>query len=211
MINCVVFDLDGTLVRSHETIYKTTLKTLENLGLDTSIDRNKFFNLLGHHFEDIFDECGISVPDVEFFISNYKRIYFEYIEDSQLYDNAITVLQKLKQRDIKTGLLTTKGHDQAEKIAFHFGMDRYLDSIEGRKKGIAIKPAPDQFLKMCRENDVDPENALMVGDTDLDIMCGKAAGASTCAVTFGYREIEELKLSKPDFIIDDLDKILEIV
>ena len=98
MINCVVFDLDGTLVKSHETIYKSTVRTLEILGLSSSIDKPRFFGLLGHHFKDIFDECNIAVPDVEFFISNYKRIYFDYIGESQLYGNAISVLMELKRR-----------------------------------------------------------------------------------------------------------------
>ena len=211
MINCVVFDLDGTLVKSHETIFKSTVRTLEILGLSSSIDKPRFFGLLGHHFKDIFDECNITVPDVEFFISNYKRVYFDYIGESQLYGNAINVLMELKRRGIKTGLLTTKGHDQAQKIALHFGLNKYLDSIEGRQHGVAIKPAPDQFIKICKENGVDPENALMVGDTDLDIKCGKAAGAETCAVTFGYRDIEQLRKNKPDYIIDDLSRIVEII
>lgn len=211
MINCVVFDLDGTLVKSHETIFKTTVRTLENLGLNSSVDETKFYSLLGHHFKDIFDECGITVPDVDFFISNYKNLYFDYIEDSQLYENALNVLVKLKQLGIKTGLLTTKGHDQAEKIALHFGLIEYLDSIEGRKNGVAIKPAPDQFLKICEESGVNPEQALMVGDTELDIKCGKSAGAVTCAVTFGYRDVEDLRANEPDYIIDNLTGILEII
>ena len=211
MINCVVFDLDGTLVNSHETIFKATLKTLEKLGLNTSVDKTKFYSLLGHHFKDIFDECGIEVPDLEFFISNYKTVYFEYINDSQLYDNTLDVLKELKKMKIKTGLLTTKGHDQAVKIASYFGLNIFLDSIEGRKNGVAIKPSPAQLIKICRENEVDPENALMVGDTDLDIKCGKAARARTCAVTFGYREVEELISNKPDYIIDDLKEILKII
>ena len=49
------------------------------------------------------------------------------------------VLSELKNLGIKTGLLTTKGHDQAKKISKYFGLEKYLDSIEGRKNGVAIK------------------------------------------------------------------------
>ena len=112
MIKCIVFDLDGTLVKSHKTIYKSTVKTLEKLNLQTNLDEYKFYNLLGHHFADIFEECNIEVPDVEYFIKIYKSIYFDFINDSHLYDNAISLFKELKKRKIKTGLLTTKGHDQ---------------------------------------------------------------------------------------------------
>ena len=51
----------------------------------------------------------------------------------------------------------------------------------------------------------------MVGDSEMDIRCGKNAGAKTCAVSFGYREITELKKNNPDYIINDLKGILSII
>lgn len=211
MIECIVFDLDGTLVNSHETIYKSTIKALEKLDLNSNINENQFYNLLGHHFKDIFDECKIEVPDVDHFINVYKNIYFDFIDDSHLYENTLHLFDQLKSNGIKTGLLTTKGQDQAEKISIHFGFEKYLDAIEGRKNGIAIKPAPDQLLKICEELNVDPQNTLMVGDTELDILCGKNAGSKTCAVSYGYREIEEIKKLNPDYMIDDLAEIINII
>ena len=211
MIKCIVFDLDGTLVKSHKTIYKTTIKTLEKLNLSTSLDEVKFYGLLGHHFADIFSECSIEVPDVDHFIDVYKEMYFDFIDDSKMYDNAFQLFEELKLREIKLGLLTTKGQDQAEKISNHFEFSKYLSVIEGRKKGIAIKPAPDQLLNICTELNIDPRNTLMVGDTELDIQCGKSAGAATCAVSFGYREVEELKKESPDYLINDLKEILTII
>ncbi|MCP5063106.1 MAG: HAD family hydrolase [Ignavibacteriae bacterium] len=210
-IKCVVFDLDGTLVKSHETIYKTTIKTLEKLDLSTDINYELFYNLLGHHFKDIFDECKIEVPDIDYFINVYKDMYFDFIDDSTLYGNVEFLLAELKTRNIKTGLLTTKGQEQAEKISNHFGIAKFLDVIEGRKNGIAHKPAPDQLLKICDDVKVNTENTLMVGDTELDILCGKNTNAKTCAVSFGYRKVEDLKNHNPDFLIDDLKDILEII
>lgn len=210
-IKCVVFDLDGTLVKSHETIYKTTIKTLEKLDLQTDLNEELFYNLLGHHFKDIFDECKIEVPDIDYFIDVYKNMYFDFIDDSALYNNVEVLLLELKDRNIKTGLLTTKGQGQAEKISKYFGIAKYLDVIEGRKNGIAHKPAPDQLLKICDEIKVNTENTLMVGDTELDILCGKNANAKTCAVSFGYRKTEDLKNHNPDYLIDDLKEILEII
>jgi len=211
MIKCVVFDLDGTLVKSHETIYKATLKTLEILNLSTDLDKDKFYGLLGHHFADIFSECNIEVSDVEHFINVYKNLYFDFIDDSELFYNAEHLLSELKRNNIKTGLLTTKGQDQAEKISHHFGVAKFLDVIEGRKNGVAIKPAPDQLFKICKEVDVDVKETLMVGDTELDILCGKNANAKTCAVSYGYREVEDIKKYNPDYLINDLKEILEII
>lgn len=211
MIELIVFDLDGTLVKSHETIYKATIKALKKLGLESNIEHEMFYNLLGHHFSDIFDECNITVPDVDHFINVYKGMYFDFINDSKMYDNAFLLFDKLKRNDIKLGLLTTKGQDQAEKISNYFDFAKYLDVVEGRKNGFAIKPAPDQLLKICNELNIEPINTLMVGDTELDIQCGKDAGAKTCAVSFGYRNVEEIKKLSPDYLIDDLSEIINII
>ena len=210
-IKCVVFDLDGTLVKSHKTILNATIKTLKELNIDTNFNKGVFYNMLGHHFKEMFEASNIVVPDVEHFIDIYKNLYFDFIDDSKLFDNVENVLVELKNRNIKTGLLTTKGQEQAEKISKHFNISKHLDIIEGRKKGIAIKPAPDQLLKICNEVNVNPENALMVGDTELDILCGKNAKAKTCAVSFGYRDVKDLQKHKPDYLIDDLKEILEII
>ncbi len=51
----------------------------------------------------------------------------------------------------------------------------------------------------------------MVGDTELDILCGKNAEAKTCAVSYGYRKIEDIKSHKPDYLINDLNEILKII
>ena len=51
----------------------------------------------------------------------------------------------------------------------------------------------------------------MIGDTELDIMCGKNGGAKTCAVSYGYRKVEELKSYEPDFLIDDLKEVYNLL
>jgi len=210
-IKCVVFDLDGTLVKSHKTILNTTIKTLEKLKISTDFNTEIFYNMLGHHFREIFEACNIAVHNVENFIDIYKDLYFDFIDDSELYENVELVLRELNNNSIRTGLLTTKGQEQAVKISEHFNIAKNLDIIEGRKKEIAIKPAPDQLLKICNELNIKPENTLMVGDTELDILCGKNASAKTCAVSYGYRKLEDIKKYKPDFLIDDLKEILKFV
>ncbi len=211
MIKSVVFDLDGTLISSHKTIYNTTIKTLRKLNLSTNIDEDIFTNLIGHHFEYIFDVCNVTVPDVEHFIDIFKEYYFDFIDDSFFYNNVITTLEILHERNIKTAILTTKGQDQAERIADYFGLTKYVQFVQGRREEFEIKPAPDQLLYLCKEFNSEPNETIMVGDTELDIQCGKNANAKTCAVSYGYRNVEDLKKYNPNFIINNLFEITEII
>lgn len=210
-INFIVFDLDGTLVSSHETIYKATLHALNKVGINIYLPHDQFMNMIGMHFEDIFRELGFKVPDFEHFLNIYKSIYFDYMNESVLYPDVSNTIERLKKNGFKIGLLTTKGQDQAELILKHFSLFDKFDGVMGRRPGIAHKPSPEPLLKLCEETNIVVDKTLMVGDSELDIECGKNAGAFTCAVTYGYREKESLKLYNPDFIIDRIDSVEHIL
>jgi phosphoglycolate phosphatase-like HAD superfamily hydrolase len=210
-IKHVCFDLDGTIMDSYNTIYKTTLKTLAYLEITGHIEEKEFFKRIGHHFPDIFRDLNISVPDIEHFINVYKSCYFDFIDDSIIYPNALEMFDYLSANDIKISLLTTKGQDQADKIIEHFRLNKYFSQIMGRRTGMEIKPSPVPLLNICSSLDVQPCETLMVGDSELDIRCGKSAGAKTCAVTIGYRTRETLQLEQPDYFASGLKEIISIV
>jgi len=210
-IKLIVFDLDGTLVKSHENIHKAAETALRKLGFNHQIPIDKFTELIGKHFKDIFKEFNFEIPDLKKFIQSYKDSYFDFIEHSSLYNGAEDLLGYLKSKKIKTALLTTKSQDQADRIINHFNLRKYFDNVSGRKNGIPVKPSAEPLLLICDDLGIGAENVLMVGDTEMDIQCGKNAGAKTCAVTYGYRNLEVIKNEKPDFIIDSLIELKEII
>jgi phosphoglycolate phosphatase len=59
--------------------------------------------------------------------------------------------------------------------------------------------------------DIDKQKAIIIGDMDIDILAGKKAGISTCAVTYGIGKREDIVKAKPDFIIDDILRLKEII
>ncbi len=207
----VVFDLDGTLVDSHGSIYQSTIKTLDELNYNIEIDEVKFQRMIGFHFRDIFDSFGIGVDDVDHFIEVYKSHYFEYIDRSIVYPGVIELLNELKNLDIKVALLTTKGEKQAKQIAKHFKIAKYFDIIKGWLPGEEIKPSPKPLIHICNKLHVDPSDAIIIGDAEIDVRCGKNAGSNTCAVTYGYRSAEMLKKENPDYIVHSAKEILPLI
>ena len=210
-IICAVFDLDGTLIQSHTNIYNATIQAFNDLNIKYDMPEEEFYKYIGHHFEDIFNAFEIDVPDFEIFLTQYKKIYFEFIDSSKFYNGVEEVLKFLKEKNIKVALLTTKGQDQAEKILKHFRIDNYFDEIMGRRPGIAHKPSPEPLQLICSTLNVDASKTLMIGDSELDINCGKNAGTKTCAVSYGYRTKELLQKEQPDFLIDDLKGLMELL
>lgn len=207
MIKHVCFDLDGTLVDSKNTILESTKAALDLLNISYRIDEDAFTNMIGMHFVDIFEKMKIIVPDFEKFITIYKALYFDFMNSSYLYPEAEDTIKYLNQHQIKVSLLTTKVQEQAEKIIDHFNLRSSFDYLMGRRNGLAHKPSPEPLIYICNELNIKPSETLMVGDTELDIQCGKSAGSKTCGVLFGYRIKVQLEKEKPDFIISRLDEL----
>ncbi len=209
LIKHCCFDLDGTLVDSNKTIYNSTAFALSKLGIDFNVSKDLFELKIGQHFVDIFNAFNIDVPDFEEFITIYKINYFEQMEYSKVYNGVEGTLAALKDQNIKISLLTTKIQDQADRIVDHFNLRKYFDLVMGRREGVAHKPSPEPLLKICKDLIVDVKNTLMVGDTELDIQCGKNAGSYTCGVLYGYRTKELLAVENPNFIVEEIQDILE--
>ena len=211
IITHICFDLDGTLVDSSETILESTKAALDKLKISYSIPEEAFTNMIGMHFVDIFEELKIDVPDFEKFISIYKGLYFDFMDSSVLYPDVSETLSFLNKKKIKVSLLTTKVQDQAEKIIDHFNLRKSFDYLMGRRDGLAHKPSPEPLLHICKELKVESVETVIVGDTELDVQCGKNAGSRTCGVLYGYRTKSQLEKEKPDFLISGLNELQTIL
>jgi len=211
MIKHICFDLDGTLVDSRDTILESTKASLDQLKISYEIDEDVFTNMIGMHFIDIFERMNIEVNDFEKFITIYKALYFDFMDSSYLYPGAEETLIYLNRQRIKVSLLTTKVQEQAKKIIKHFNLRSSFDYLMGRRDGLAHKPSPDPLLFICHDLKVEPANTIIVGDTELDIQCGKSAGAKTCGVLYGYRTKAQLEKEKPDFLISGLSDLIKVL
>lgn len=204
------FDMDGTLIDSYKTIYNAMILTLDEQKIPHSINEIEFIKRIGQHFKDIFEAFNVDVNDFDSYLKLYKNIYMEQMNHSRLYPGVLEVLTELKNNKKNISLLTTKAQDQAEKIVDYFGLKKYFDIVMGRQDGIAHKPSPEPLLKICNDLNINIVDTLIIGDTELDIQCGKNAGSSTCAVTYGYRSKDLIENERPDFIIDRFEEILSL-
>jgi HAD superfamily hydrolase (TIGR01662 family) len=211
MIKHICFDLDGTLVESKNTILESTKAALDQLKISYRIDEDVFTNMIGMHFVDIFERMKIELTDFEKFITIYKAFYFDFMDSSYLFPGVRQTLHYLNENNIKVSLLTTKVQEQAEKIIDHFNLRPSFTYLMGRRDGLAHKPSPEPLLQICKELNVEPAETVMVGDTELDIQCGKSAGSKTCGVLFGYRRKDQLEKEKPDFLISGLSELIKIL
>lgn len=210
MLKLAVFDLDGTLTNSSETIYQTAIQTFNKLGLKVNLPKNELDKRIGAHFGEIFEELGIKVDDLENYIEIYKSLYIDFIEHTTLYPGVTDLLNFLVEKEIKVALLTTKAQTQAEMILEHFQLKKYFNYVMGRRPNIPHKPSPEPLKIILNELNVNPSEAIMIGDTEYDSRCGKSANAHTCLVTYGYRTEAQLKNESPDYLVNSISAIIQI-
>ena len=210
-IDLIVFDLDGTLLESSNSIYKSVISTFEHLNQKVEIPKEEMDKRIGMHFKPIFEELNIKVDDIEEFIEIYKKYYFDYINETIVYPAVTNTLETLKANGFKLAVLTTKVQDQTENIIEHFKMNLYFDVLMGRRDGVELKPSAEPLLLICEELNISPVNTMIVGDSELDIRCGKNAGALTCGALYGHREKEILENENPDYLINNFIELKGIL
>ena len=91
------------------------------------------------------------------------------------------------------------------------GIARFFVAIRGGGAGLPLKPAPDQLLALTADLRVRPSRTLMVGDKTADIQAGRAAGAFTAAVTYGYGDLDSLTAASPDFLLQRFAQLPDIL
>lgn len=199
-VGLFIFDLDGTLVNTIEDITASVNFALTKLGRQpVHLDRVRQFvgdgtaqllsRALGDRQEFLDDALGI-------FTVHYSR---NLSVRSRLYPGVQETLEHFRQ--VPQAVVTNKSRELSEPLLETLGIRRYFRAVIGADSGLPLKPAPDAFAKLLQDLSVPSRDAVVVGDGTTDIDAGKAAGITTCAVTYGFRAEDLLRRTGPDHVI----------
>lgn len=201
-----LFDVDGTLVDSAADICGAIQSVLANTARpDVQPDFLKRY--IGYHLIDLFRDLFPGKPDDELngLIVEYRQIYPTRNHGcTMLYPGVRETVARLGGRK---STATTKGTPTTRIVLEKFGLLPYFDHVQGTD-GFPSKPAPDVILKSLEVFGVEPEDCLLVGDAAPDMEAGKRAGVRTCAVTYGYGNIDVMREFEPDYWISDIRELL---
>ncbi|HAQ56746.1 MAG TPA: pyrophosphatase PpaX [Acholeplasmatales bacterium] len=208
-IDAVLFDLDGTLVDSIPLIADTLRKTLHEFFPSVPVSPTDIDAMIGPPLSATFARFTADPHVVDVMIERYRVIYKTCELDSiRIFPRAAKTLRELKKRGYRLGLVTTKFTASALPSLDHFGLTPLFDVIIGLETVKNHKPHPEPVLKAL---DAFPHGqAVMVGDTEGDLVAGRAAGILTCAVGWSHRRNLLLEL-KPDFWIDDYAELIPAI
>ena len=175
MKKAVIFDLDGTLSDSIMSMKYSGDKTMAEFGYGPfSVQDYKYF--VGDGAANLVKRALIKGGDTEL-------THFE------------------AKRGMKIAVLSNKPHHATlDVIESLFGKD-YFDVVQGQVDGVPIKPDPAGVFRILDRFGLTADEVLYMGDTATDMKTGKAAGAFTVGVLWGFRDRKELEEGHADAII----------
>ena len=207
----IVFDFDGTLGDSLHGILVTAREVLRRMNWPT-FDEKALIATIGLPLHENFTQ-GAGMPDE--LASQAEQIYRDIFDtvgapEIQLVPGVRETLETLAERGIPMAIASSRGQHSLTMLVQMLGIDRFIpaENCFGLQTVARPKPAPDLVYVILGKLGVKPEETLVVGDTVYDIEMGRNAGCHTCAVTYGNQSADTLAGAFPDYIIDDLRKLL---
>lgn len=205
-----IFDLDGTLLSTLNDLASSTNYALRWAGMpERTIEEVCMF--VGNGVKLLMERAipeGVNNPKFEETYAKFREHYMEHnLDTTRPYDGVPELLHELKRRGKHLAIVSNKFYAATQDLAKHF----FPDTIEvaiGERENIRKKPAPDTVLEALRQLNVSKEDAVYIGDSDVDIMTAKNCGLPCISVLWGFRD--------KDFLIEHggslfVDKPIEIL
>lgn len=182
MIKLVLFDIDGTLVDTDAALVKAFQNVFSHFKLRPPTEK-EVLRGAGNEEENWIKLIWTSqeIPSkekikemAEYFRSKYFGFYFPVL--ARLMPETKKALKELRAKGVKTALVTNGRHEYVERVTSYFQLKELIDyavSVEDVKQ---IKPSPEPIKHALDHFKLKPEEALYVGDTEIDEKAAQAAG-----------------------------------
>lgn len=205
MYKAGIFDLDGTLADTVDSMAYSANLALRELGLKEQ-PAERFKNFAGDGAKELVKRCLIASGDETCSrFEDMQRLYRMYFERYCMYhvkpyDDIRHLLEAMKREGMRIAVLSNKPHAQAIDVVESIFGKGYFDYVQGQTEKIPRKPDPAGALHIADVFGVKASECLYMGDTNTDMKTGKAAGMFTIGVLWGFRTREELEENHADRI-----------
>lgn len=207
-----IFDLDGTLTQTQESIARPCNRALRHFGLpEMPVGNYNFY--AGDGIDVAYRRALKDAGDAEgkYYEEGVPLVRKWFAEDPlyhvRPYPHMPEALAELKRMGIRTAVLSNKPHRQAtEVVRTVFGEDTF-DFIQGWSETVPKKPDPAGVFEILKIFGAEKSECLYFGDTNTDMRTAHNAGLFAVGVAWGFRPKSELEANHADRILDDPSEI----
>lgn len=212
-INTVLFDLDGTLLNSLDDLADSVNYALHECGFPArSLEEIRSF--VGNGVTLLIARAvpaETSDEAAQHCLQIMKDRYQQNMYNKTCpYDGIITLLTSLKNHGIQLAVISNKFDSAVKELCARWFAD-WIELAVGESESVAKKPSPTGVLIALKELNSHPQNALYIGDSEVDIATAQNAGVRSVGVTWGFRNRDVLKTAGADFIIDTPAELLDLL
>lgn len=211
----IVFDLDGTLLNTLEDLKDAVNFALRQKQMpERSLEEIR--NFVGNGIANLLKRsvpAGTGEQETAEALAIFREYYGAHCQDkTKPYDGIMELLAEIKKSGIRTAVVSNKADFAVkELIPFYFGDSIPVAMGENEAEGIPKKPAPDMVWKALEELGCSREEAVYIGDSDVDVQTAKNSGLDIIGVSWGFRGREFLEKQGADVIVDKPEEILRVI
>lgn len=202
----VIFDLDGTLVDSLGDIITHLNDAMADHGLATRT-RAEVGEWVGYGAEQLVQRAvpdGAQAPAV---LATFRARYrARPVIETKVYAGLAAVLDALAPTR-KLAVLSNKPHELTMSVVEQLLGNWPFAVVHGQRPDRPRKPDPAALLSVCAELGVEPADAVLVGDSEVDIQTARAAHVRGVCVTWGLRDPVALRAANPDVVVDTVAEL----
>ena len=203
----IIFDLDGTLLDTLDDLTDSANIVFHKFGYPLRT-REEIKNFVGNGVAKLFERAGVNNPDcIEFFKKHYGQ---NMCNKTIPYDGILPLLNELNLRGIKIAVVSNK-FDSAVKDLCKKYFNGLIDYSAGENEteGIKKKPSPDAVFAVLRKFKMNTDDAVYIGDSEVDIQTAKNAGMDCISVTWGFKSKEFLLQNGAKIVAQTPNEILK--
>ena len=213
MTKAIVFDLDGTLLDTLTDLTASTNYALRSCGMpEHSIDDVRRF--VGNGVRMLMTRAvpdGESNPRFDEAFSVFRQHYMQHCLDTTCpYPGIMEALARLKEKGMMLAIVSNKMQAATEELRQHF-FSQYIDVAIGESAAIRKKPAPDTVNEALRLLGISHDEAIYVGDSDVDIDTARAAMMPCASVLWGFRDRQFLLNHGATRLLSSPEELLSLV
>lgn len=192
-----IFDLDGTLLDTLNDLTASVNYALRQYGMPEH-RRDEICRFVGNGVRLLMMRAvpnGEQNAQFEDCFKTFREYYMMHsLDTTQPYDGIAEMLSELKRRGKRMAVVSNKFYAATQELCRHFFPDTIEVAIgEHEAEGIRKKPAPDTVIEALRQLGVGKENAVYVGDSDVDLLTARNSGLPCISVLWGFRDKDFLK------------------
>ncbi len=213
MIDTIIFDLDGTLLDTLGDLTDSVnyVMRLHSFPEHTPAQIRSF---VGNGIPTLIKRSvplGTDEKTTEICITEMRKYYKEHAQiKTKPYDGVSELLNILKDKRIKTAVVTNKAQDAAKILCDNIFGNVFTAVIgdDGKNK---LKPAPDNVFRAMKIVGSDGKNTLYVGDSDVDMQTAHRASLPAVGVLWGFRDRAALENSGAEYIISNPSELIGLL